>query len=84
MGRTTWLGAYVFEQPIATEYDASLTANVSSILGLTAGASYLYEHESGNNQADGTAITTAFLTTGSVEIADGIHNPQMSLCQLVD
>ena len=80
IGRTTWLGAYVFEQPIATEYDASVTANVSSILGLTAGASYIYEHESGNNQADGTALS-AFLTTGSVEIADG--DELMSVSRLV-
>jgi hypothetical protein len=80
LGRTTWLGAYVYENPIATEYDASITANVSSILGLTAGASYLYEHESGNNQADGTALP-AFLTTGSVEIADG--DELMSVSRLV-
>ena len=78
--RTTWLGAYVYENPIATEYDASVTANVSTILGLTAGASYIYEHESGNNQADGTAIS-AFLTTGSVEIADG--DELMSVSKLV-
>ena len=80
LGRTTWLGAYVFENPIATEYDASVTANVSTILGLTAGASYIYEHELGNNQADGTAIS-AFLTTGSVEIADG--DELMSVSRLV-
>jgi hypothetical protein len=80
LGRTTWLGAYVYENPIATEYDASVTANVSTILGLTAGASYIYEHESGNNQADGTAIS-AFLTTGSVEIADG--DELMSVSRLV-
>ena len=80
LGRTTWLGAYVYEQPIATEYDASVTANVSTILGLTAGASYIYEHELGNNQADGTAIS-AFLTTGSVEIADG--DELMSVSRLV-
>ena len=80
LGRTTWLGAYVYENPIATEYSASLTANVSTILGLTAGASYLYEHESGNNQADGTALP-AFLTTGSVEIADG--DELMSVSRLV-
>ena len=80
LGRTTWLGAYVYEQPIATEYSASLTANVSTILGLTAGASYIYEHESGNNQADGTALS-AFLTTGSVEIADG--DELMSVSRLV-
>jgi hypothetical protein len=80
IGRTTWLGAYVYEQPIATEYSASLTANASTILGLTAGASYIYEHELGNNQADGTAIS-AFLTTGSVEIADG--DELMSVSRLV-
>jgi len=80
LGRTTWLGAYVYEKPIATEYNASATANISTILGLTAGASFLYEHESGNNQADGTAIT-AFLETGSVEIADG--DQLMSISKLV-
>jgi hypothetical protein len=78
--RTTWLGAYVYENPIATEYNTSLTSNVSTILGVTAGASYIYEHESGNNQADGTAIS-AFLTTGSVEIADG--DELMSVSRLV-
>jgi len=80
LGRTTWLGAYVYELPIATEYSASLTANVSTILGLTAGASYIYEQETGNNQADGTAIN-AFLTSGSVEIADG--DELMSVSKLV-
>ena len=80
LARTTWLGAYVYELPIATEYDASLTANNSTILGLTAGASYIYEHENGNNQADGTAIS-AFLTSGSVEIADG--DELMSVSKLV-
>ena len=80
LGRTTWLGAYVYESPIATEYDTGVTANASTILGLTAGASYIYEHESGNNQADGTAIS-AFLTTGSVEIGDG--DELMSVSKLV-
>ena len=80
LGRTTWLGAYVYEKPIATEYKPAVTANVSTILGLTDGASFVYEHESGNNQADGTAIT-AFLETGSVEIADG--DQLMSVSKLV-
>ena len=80
LSRTTWLGAYVYELPIATEYSTSVTANVSTILGLTAGASYIYEHETGNNQAAGTALP-AFLTTGSVEIADG--DELMSVSRLV-
>ena len=78
--RTTWLGAYVYEQPIATEFSTTATANVSTILGLTAGSSEIYEHETGNNQADGSAIS-AFLTTGSVEIADG--DQLMSVSKLV-
>ena len=80
LARTTWWGAYVYENPIATEYNASATANVSTILGLTAGSSSIFEHEVGNNQADGTAIT-AFLETGSVEIADG--DQLMSVSKLV-
>jgi len=80
LARTSWLGAYVYEKPIATEYNASATANASTILGLTAGASSIFEHESGNNQADGTAIS-AFLETGSVEIADG--DQLMSVSKLV-
>ena len=80
LARTTWLGAYVYEKPIATEYSSSATANATSILGLTAGASSIFEHESGNNQADGTPIT-AFLETGSVEIADG--DQLMSVNKLV-
>ena len=80
LGRTTWLGAYVYELPIATEYSSSTTANATSILGLTAGASFVHEHEIGNNQSDGSAIT-AFLETGSVEIADG--DQLMSVSKLV-
>tara|TARA_R110000850_G_scaffold209520_1_gene335540 strand:- start:82 stop:780 length:699 start_codon:yes stop_codon:yes gene_type:complete len=79
VGRDTWLGAYVYEKPIATKFFGTV-ANVSTILGLTAGASEIYEHESGNNQADGTAIP-ASLTTGSVEIADG--DELMSVSRLV-
>ena len=70
----------MYEKPIATEYSSSATANATSILGLTAGASSIFEHETGNNQADGTAIT-AFLETGSVEIADG--DQLMSVNKLV-
>ena len=70
LDRTSWLAAEIYEQPIATQYSTTLTANSATILGLTAGASYVYEHEKGNNQADGTAIS-ASLTSGSIEIASG-------------
>ena len=77
LGRTTYLGNFTYENPIATEYNASLTANATTSTGVTdtpygvtAGASYVYNQEKGNNQADGTALA-ASLTTGSIEIADG-------------
>jgi hypothetical protein len=77
LGRTTYLGNFTYEFPIASQYDSTVTANATTStgvsntpFGVTAGASYLYNHEKGNNQANGTAIT-ASLTTGSIEIADG-------------
>ena len=76
LGRTTYLANYTYENTIATEYNASLTANATTStgvsntpIGVTAGASYVYQHEVGNNKADGTAIS-ASLTSGSIEIAD--------------
>jgi len=77
LGRTTYLGNYTFENPIATQYDAALVANATTSTGVTntpygvtAGASYVYNQETGNNQADGTALA-ASLTSGSIEIANG-------------
>ena len=77
LGRTSYLANYTFENPISSEYNASLVANATTStgvtntpFGVTAGASYLYNQEKGNNQADGSAIS-ASLTTGSIEIADG-------------
>jgi len=77
LGRTSYLANYTFENPISSEYNASLVANATTStgvtntpFGVTAGASYLYNQETGNNQADGTAIS-ASLTTGSIEIGDG-------------
>ena len=77
LGRTSYLGNYTFENPIATQYDTALVANATTSTGVTdtpygvtAGASYVYNHEVGNNQADGTALS-ASLTTGSIEIANG-------------
>ena len=77
LGRTTYLANYTYENTIATEYNASLTANATTStgvsntpIGVTAGASYVYQHEVGDNQADGSAIS-ASLTSGSIEIADG-------------
>ena len=69
LSRTTWIDREVYENPIGTEYDATVTANNETILGLTDGATQMYLHETGND-ADGAAMT-AYVKSGSVEIGDG-------------
>tara|TARA_R100001440_G_scaffold14551_1_gene24630 strand:+ start:7010 stop:8836 length:1827 start_codon:yes stop_codon:yes gene_type:complete len=69
LSRTTWMSREVYDAPIATEFLESTTANNETILGLTAGATQTFLHETGND-ADGTAIT-AFVKSGSVEIGEG-------------
>ena len=69
LARTTWIDKEVFDNPIATEYSSTATANNEVISGLTDGASSVFLHEIGNN-GDGQAIT-AFVKSGVVQIAEG-------------
>ena len=69
LSRTTWIDREVYDNPIATEYNATATANNEVISGLTDGASSVFLHEIGNN-GDGQAIT-AFVKSGVVQIGEG-------------
>jgi hypothetical protein len=69
LARTSWIDREVYDNPIATYYDATATANNETILGLTNGATQMYLHETGND-ADGEAMT-AYVKSGSVEIGEG-------------
>jgi hypothetical protein len=69
LSRTTWIDREVYDNPIATEYSSTATANNEVISGLTDGASSVFLHETGNN-GDGSAIT-AFVKSGVVQIAEG-------------
>jgi hypothetical protein len=69
LSRTTWIDREVYDNPIATEFDPTATANNEVIVGLTAGASSVFLHEQGNN-GDGQAIT-AFVKSGVVQIGEG-------------
>ncbi len=69
LSRTTWIDREVYDNPIATEYSSTATANNEVISGLTDGASSVFLHETGNN-GDGQAIT-AFVKSGVVQIAQG-------------
>ena len=69
LDRTTWIDREVFDNPVASDYLPTTTANNETISGLTNGATQMFLHEVGNN-ADGSAMT-AFVKSGSVEIGEG-------------
>ena len=71
LARTSWQDVGSFPKPIAAEYFPEGTEDtLSTIYGLTAGRSLVYNHEDGLNQADGSAIT-AFIDSGYFDIGDG-------------
>jgi len=70
MPRTAWTDLGTFPKPLATTYDPDGTeATISTINGLTAGRSRLYNQEDGKN-GNGAAIT-AFVKSGYFDIGDG-------------
>jgi hypothetical protein len=70
MARTAWADIGTFEKPVATEYFPEGTqATISTIYGLTAGRSILYNQEDGVN-ANGAAITSS-IRSGYFDIGDG-------------
>jgi hypothetical protein len=77
MSRTAWTDIGTFEKPLATEYDPLDTeATITTIYGLTAGRSHLYNQEDGVD-ANGVAIE-AYIYSGYFDIGDG---DQMLLMQ---
>lgn len=70
MARTAWTDLGTFDKPVASTYDPNGTeATISTIYGLTAGRSRLYNQEDGKN-ANGSAIT-AYVKSGYFDIGDG-------------
>jgi hypothetical protein len=70
MPRTAWTDIGTFEKPLATEYDPlDNEATLSTIYGLTAGRSHLYNQEDGVD-ANGVAID-AYVYSGYFDIGDG-------------
>ena len=77
MSRTAWTDIGTFEKPLATEYDpADNEDTLTTIYGLTAGRSHLYNQEDGVD-ANGVAIE-AYIYSGYFDIGDG---DQMLLMQ---
>jgi hypothetical protein len=71
LARTSWQDVDTYDKPTATEYFKDSTATtLSTIYGLTAGRSLVYNQEDGYNKADGTALT-AVIESGYFDIGDG-------------
>lgn len=71
LARTSWQDVDSFSKPIASEYLKDNTAStITTIYGLTAGRSLVYNQEDGLNQADGSAIV-AFIESGYFDLGDG-------------
>jgi hypothetical protein len=70
MARTAWADIGTFSNPLAASYDPNGTEEtLTTINGLTAGRSRLFNQEDGNN-GDGSAIT-AYVKSGYFDIGDG-------------
>ena len=71
MARTSWVDIGTYDKPLASEYLVSSTATPtgSTIYGLTAGRSLVYNQEDGVN-ANGSAITS-YIKSGYFDIGDG-------------
>ena len=67
--RTAWTDRGVFANPYGSRYYTDQSGNNETILGLTAGSSYIYKHEDGVND-DGGAMDT-YITSGDIDIEDG-------------
>ena len=70
MPRTAWSDIGTFEKPLGSEYlENSTEATISTINGLSAGRSLLYNQEDGVN-GNGSPIT-AYIRSGYFDIGDG-------------
>lgn len=70
LSRTAWTDIGTYTKPLASAYlEDSTEATISTIYGLTAGRSRVYNQEDGAN-ADGAAILS-FIKSGYFDIGDG-------------
>ena len=66
LARTTYEDAIVFENPTATKFDSTKTPTFPTINGVSAGGSYVFEHEVGVNEVlNLTSTSTTSLVISS-------------------
>jgi len=77
MARTSWVDLGTFSKPVAADYDPDSTAaTLTTIYGLTAGRSQIYNQEVGYN-ANGSPIES-YITSGYFDLGDGDNMMLMS------
>ena len=77
MARTSWVDLGTFSKPVAADYDPDSTAaTLTTIYGLTAGRSQIYNQEVGYN-ANGSPIES-YITSGYFDLGDGDNMMFMS------
>jgi hypothetical protein len=69
LDRSSWLDRGVYDLPYATYYRSIDSGTTPTVLGLTSGASTLYEHESGTD--DHNSAMESYIQSGDFDIEDG-------------
>lgn len=70
LSRTTWQDLGTYDKPVAMDFDPNATeATISTIYGVTAGRSRLYNHEDGVNAV--TDPIPSYIKSGYFDIGDG-------------
>ena len=69
LARTAWTDYGVYEKPYAGYYSTTNVGTTPTVLGVTAGASNIYQQETGTD--DVSAAIDAFIESGDFDIADG-------------
>jgi hypothetical protein len=69
LARTAWTDYGVYEKPYAGYYSTTNLGTTPTVLGVTAGASNIYQQETGTD--DVSSAIDAFIESGDFDIADG-------------
>jgi len=75
LARTTWEDSEIFKNPHATKYDETIIPTVPTINGVSAGASYYFQHEVGKNEV----IYLTSNNTTSIAISSYIRSGDFDL-----
>jgi len=69
LARTSWQDYGVYEKPYASYYVPTNTGTTPAVLGVTAGASNIYQQETGTDNV--SVAIDAYIESGDFDIADG-------------